>query len=273
MRLLEEDLHKVRKFIYDKEGIDINLLKKGLVERKLIRRMKIVGVEDIEGYITLLNNEMERRELINSFLIGVTSFVRNYEVYECFAKKVIKEIFKGLEENEMVNIMSMGSSTGEEVYSIVFTLIHFYGERIMSKICVYGVDMNRDSVNIAREGIYSRKDVEVLPEEWIKRFFIKKGDRYSIIDDLKKICKFYCINVLKDKLPIESCSTVFLRNFLIFFSNTGKNVVLEKVDSVLKRDGFIILGKAETGFNLRELKHNYTSYCPEHRIFRKGGVR
>lgn len=272
MRFREEEFEGLRKLIYDKEGVDIGLIKRPLVERKLMRRMNELGIESMEKYLPLLESEEERKRFMNSLLIGVTSFMRNYDVYKCFAEKVFPEVHRGYEGSDVIKVMSIGCATGEEVYSILFILIQSYGENILERVRIYGVDMDSNSLGIAESGIYTKKDIEVLPEDWIDRFFVKDGENYSIRNDLKGVCKFYCINLLKENLPPVMSDVVFLRNFLIFFTSKGKIVILKKVNAVLKEGGFIILGKSETGFSFSGLEHNYISYCLEHRIFRKGGA-
>ena len=60
------------------------------------------------------------------------------------------------------------------------------------------------------------------------------------------------LNLIEPWPTIGKVDVVFLRNVLIYFSRDSKREILERVRSILRPDGVLILGSSETTFNVAE---------------------
>jgi chemotaxis protein methyltransferase CheR len=58
--------------------------------------------------------------------------------------------------------------------------------------------------------------------------------------------KFQPFNLLHDFSSLGAFDVVFCRNVLIYFDQETKIDVLNRIDAVIERDGFLALGGAET---------------------------
>jgi len=58
--------------------------------------------------------------------------------------------------------------------------------------------------------------------------------------------KFLPLNLLDDFSHLGRFDVVFCRNVLIYFDQPTKSAVLDRIADVCERDGFLVLGGAET---------------------------
>ena len=94
----------------------------------------------------------------------------------------------------------------------------------------------------------------------LKRYF-QKGHGKSegnirVKEDVKKMVTFKRFNLLTDSPPRQEFDVIFLRNVMIYFDNVTKEKVVRNLESVLKPDGYFIIGGAESLSNLaHDLKY------------------
>ena len=85
--------------------------------------------------------------------------------------------------------------------------------------------------------------------------------------------KFFQHNLLDDWNTIHRVDVLFMRNILIYFDVETRVKMLAKVKRVLRNDGLLLLGTAETAFNLDD---SYQRVKIGRSVFYKlckGGVR
>lgn len=60
----------------------------------------------------------------------------------------------------------------------------------------------------------------------------------------KKCVKFSQHNLLKDKYP-DRCDLIVCRNVMIYFTEEAKQVMYQKFNDALKKDGILFVGSTE----------------------------
>ena len=70
--------------------------------------------------------------------------------------------------------------------------------------------------------------------------------------DIRKIVDFRRFNLIKDKIPSNVFDIIFCRNVMIYFDSPTKELVVKKLSGALRKDGYFIIGGAES---LSGLKH------------------
>jgi chemotaxis protein methyltransferase CheR len=73
---------------------------------------------------------------------------------------------------------------------------------------------------------------------------------WVVNDTVRSKIEFRAFNLLDPYTMIPPCDLVFMRNVLIYFDTNTKKAILEKVRRVLRPDGHLFLGGAETTMNL-----------------------
>ena len=91
-----------------------------------------------------------------------------------------------------------------------------------------------------------------LPAAILVKHFRQHGNTWQLHDDLRAMVEFQELNLVKAWPALPRMDLVFLRNVMIYFDVETKKTVLGRVAQVLQKDGYLVLGGAETTFNLDE---------------------
>ncbi len=200
------------------------------------RRMAERGLSDPVQYLRLLErDEEEFQRLINSLLVAETYFMREF-------RGLLAGVKWALGLGRPVRVLSAGCSTGEEVYSalMLFEDYNFDG------VLVTGVDLNTESLEIARKGVYgpgSVRGVEPEAERVMRRFLVFEGERVKVPEKLKSKARFLHVNLL-DGVP-GRYDLVFLRNVLYYIHPDFRERVLSNVSKALAEGGLVVPGAVD----------------------------
>jgi chemotaxis protein methyltransferase CheR len=72
------------------------------------------------------------------------------------------------------------------------------------------------------------------------------GDRWQVSQALRRAVHFRQFNLLMDPTALGQFDIVFCRNVLIYFDLPTKARVLARIHRQMPRDGYLVLGCAET---------------------------
>ncbi|MEI4264339.1 CheR family methyltransferase, partial [Roseovarius sp. D0-M9] len=227
---------------------DISQYKRGTLERRIARRMAIVGLrpDEIPRYHELVQSDGdERNKLMADLLIHVTSFFRDPEVFEHLADKAIPDLVAGLPADRPLRLWVAGCSTGEEAYSLAISCreaIEATGSD--TRLQVLASDVDPESVATARAGFYP-KDIEaaVSPER-LARFFVSEEGGWRVSSALRDVIVFTVADLLSDP-PFSRIDLVSCRNLLIYLDAEAQKRVVARCCFALRPGGLLLLGAAE----------------------------
>ena len=89
-----------------------------------------------------------------------------------------------------------------------------------------------------------------LEEKETYKYFEQDGRVWKVSDDLRRRIEFRNVNLVRNWPALPTMDIVFLRNVLIYFDVPTKKSILSKLRKILKPDGYLFLGTAETTINL-----------------------
>jgi len=228
-------------------GIDFTHYKHTTLKRRIMRRMTFYKLDMLEDYAKYLqSNPKEVEALAQEFLIHVTSFFRDPEVFQALIEQVFPSIMIDRAPDDPIRIWVAGCSTGEEVYSIAICLREFLdAQETVPKIMIFGTDISEAAIEKARSGTYIPSLVEQISPERLRRFFVKVEGGYEISKSIRQMCVFAKQNILADP-PFSSLDLISCRNVLIYFGITLQKQVLPMFHYSLKPTGFLLLGTSES---------------------------
>lgn len=252
------------------KGTDFTHYKHTTIYRRILRRMVLNNMGTPSTYLDFLNeSKTERNLLYLDLLIPVTSFFRDSQVFEDLHKNIFPDIIKNKEGNENIRIWVAGCSTGEEVYSmaaIFYDLFEENGARnLVTKIQIFGTDINELVIAKARAATYSEKDVKDLNSKQRKRYFTKTKKGYQLIKEIREICVFAIHDFLKDP-PFRRMDFLSCRNVLIYMEPFLQKKALFAFHYALNPEGCLLLGKSETIGLVPSL---FASYKKSTKVFRR----
>jgi chemotaxis protein methyltransferase CheR len=121
------------------------------------------------------------------------------------------------------------------------------------RIEILATDLSIEVLEKAKSGLYSQFEVQRgLPAMMLIKYFAQIGESWQIAPELRSMVKFLPLNLLHDFAHLGHFDVVLCRNVLIYFDQPTKIGVLERIADVTARDGFLMLGGAETVVGLTE---------------------
>ncbi|MDW5377900.1 chemotaxis protein CheB [Halomonas sp. HP20-15] len=228
-------------------GRDFTRYKHSTVMRRIQRRMQLHHIEELSQYLDMLREQPEEtRALADEFLITVTNFFRDREVFEALEKEVIPQLFADKGPGDQIRIWSVGCATGEEAYSLAMLLLEAAARHDSPpQLQVFASDLHDHSLKTAREGLYTG-DIEIdVSAERIRRFFVKENGGFRIRREVREIVVFAPHNLLGDP-PFSKLDMITCRNVLIYLQRDVQQDVIEVFHYALNPDSHLVLGSSET---------------------------
>jgi two-component system CheB/CheR fusion protein len=267
-RLLRSFLGQLR----DRTGIDFGSYKRATILRRLQRRMVATATTSLRDYIRFARNDPgELQRLTSSFLIKVTEFFRDKDLFDELRDVVIPGLIGEARDGDRVlRLWSAGCATGEEAYSLAMIVADALGDELASfNVRIFATDVDAEAIAFARRGIYPEAALADLPEDVIERHFTKLADGYEVKKRIRAITVFGQHD-LAQRAPFPRVDLALCRNVLIYFTTDLQKRALQLFAFALREGGYLALGKAESTTPLAE---HFVLAHPRLRIYRRHGDR
>ena len=266
--LLERFLRQVR----DQTGIDFASYKRPTITRRLQRRMAAVGVTALPEYVRYVaRNPTEYDRLASGFLIKVTEFFRDQDLFAYLRNETVPRIIRhATERDREIRVWSAGCATGEEAYSLAILFAEALGDALgQYSVRIFATDLDSEAVNFARRGLYSRSAVATLSPELLHRYFQRIGDDYEIRKGIRVLTVFGQHD-LAQRAPFPRIDLAVTRNVLIYFTPELQKRALQLFAFSLREGGTLVLGKAES---VSQLPEYFTPEEPRLKVYSRHGDR
>jgi chemotaxis protein methyltransferase CheR len=246
--LSETTFVMIADFIYDKCGIHIPANKKYLVENrlsKLIEDSNVRGYDEFFYMVKFSPNGKETERLINAITTNETFFFRESHQLDVFIEDIVSRIMVDKKSTNDIRIWSAASSTGEEPYTIAMLMKE---KRYNVRANIFGSDICTSALDSARRATYSSYSIRNVPELYLKKYFVKKGQDHILDSSICKSVDFRKINLLERSqvAQIAGVDVIFCRNVLIYFDSKAKQKAVSFLYDSLRPGGFLIIGSSES---------------------------
>ncbi|MBA4106562.1 MAG: chemotaxis protein CheR [Pirellula sp.] len=262
-----EGYDAIFKLLRDEYGIDFSYYKPNTVSRRIERRLSMNQSTDLEDYVDQLRiDPPELNALYKDLLIGVTRFFRDREAYERLEHDILPDLIAKAKPGQELRVWVAGCATGEEPYSLAI-LLH---ERLKQldrppSVKIFASDVHQSSLEFASAAIYEEEALAKVSPERLSRYFVRRGDRYQVSNELRQLVVFARHNVMKDA-PFTKLDLISCRNLLIYFQPPAQKKALSLFHFGLKTRGILFLGPSET---LGELSGEFEPLDEHWKIYRK----
>ncbi|SEL28271.1 two-component system, chemotaxis family, CheB/CheR fusion protein [Maribacter orientalis] len=263
-------LEKIFIVLRNETGCNFGDYKSSTVIRRIDKRMALNQIDKLENYLKYIQKDREEvLKLFKELLIGVTSFFRDTEAYEALQKVIIPEILNKKQNGETIRIWVAGCSTGEEAYSLAI----LFDEEIRKgsknlKVQIFASDLDGDTINLARQGIYPETIASDISTKRLSRYFLKDKTTFRIKKEIRDQIIFAEHNLIKDP-PFSKQDLVSCRNLLIYLNQEAQKRVFTIFHYALKPDGILFLGSSES---LGEFASIFEAIDRKNKIFRHKNV-
>lgn len=228
-------------------GSDFSQYKRGMVLRRVARRMAVREIASLPEYVECLReSSSEVQALTRDFMISVTEFFRDPDAFDSLERQVIPRLFFKKAPHDQVRVWIPACATGEEAYSLAMLLQEYSGRHEDApRFQVFGSDIDEVAIDVAREGVYEETIAADLTPERLHRFFTRDGRHYRVKKELRETVLFAMQNVLTDP-PFSRLDLISFRNLLIYLNQELQERVLELFHFALRPEGFLFLGSSES---------------------------
>ncbi len=262
--ITDAELAQFQRFIFDEAGISLSAAKKALVMGRLGKRLTHHHLESFGDYFRLLESGQHPDEVqtaVDLLTTNETYFFREIKHFEFLREQALAARQRG----QAFRVWSAASSSGEEAYSIAMVLAETMGSTPWE---VVGTDISTRMVQDARRALYPMERARHVPEDFLRKYCRKGIEQYAgklLIDrSLRNRVRFVHANLNAPLPEIGRFDVIFLRNVMIYFNNETKQQVVNRVASLLKSDGYFLVGHSES---LNDVTQAVRSVAPA--IYRK----
>jgi two-component system, chemotaxis family, CheB/CheR fusion protein len=265
----QEELRPFLEQLREQTGLDFLAYKRPTIERRLRRRMTAVGVDTLGEYRHYLDRHPdELQRLVASFLIKVTDFFRDPDVFTYLREQVLPGLISEARERGELRLWSAGCATGEEAYSLAILVADILGDELETlSVRIFATDVAPDAVEFARRGLYPETALADISPEVVERHFTRSDGGYEVRKAIRGLVIFG-EHDLGYRAPFPRIDLVLCRNVLIYFTPDLQRRALQRFAFALRRGGYLVLGKSETVCPLADF---FALEQPRLKIFRRVG--
>jgi two-component system CheB/CheR fusion protein len=241
-----QGLEAVYDMLQGEYGLDFTNYKPSTVTRRIDRRIALASTPNIAEYVARLRGDRSELDVLyRDLLIGVTRFFRDEQAFELLEQRILPDLIRRASKETPLRIWVPGCATGEEAYSfaiVVQDLMARMGER---PVKIFASDVHPGSLDKATRALYPADAVANVSPERLERYFLRVGDDYQIVSDLRQLVVFAAHDVIKDA-PFTRVDLISCRNVLIYFQPHVQSRVLSLFHFALNRGGVLVLGPSES---------------------------
>ena len=250
------DFEFVRDLVHDRSAIVLDPGKEYLVETRLEPLARSEGFATLGLMVDALRTSPANglhRKVVDRMTTNETSFFRDIHPFEALKRSILPEFIARRASERALNIWCGACSSGQEPYSIMMTLRENFPALADWDVRLLATDLNAAMLARARAGIYSQMEVNRgLPATMLVKHFEKTGNDWRISDRIRRGTEFRELNLARDWPGLPRMDIIFLRNVMIYFDVASKRRILAQFRNVLRPDGYLFLGAAETTYGLDE---------------------
>src|SRR5262245_25419345 len=215
-----------------------------------------IGVDSLS---TLVHN-LKRQDaeplivdVVEAMMTNETFFFRDRIPFDHLRDSIVPTLMQARAMQKRMRIWCAAASSGQEPYSLAMVLKDMSASLVGWRIEILATDISAEVLEKAKAGLYSQFEVQRgLPIQLLIKHFTQVGDCWQLSPEIRSMVQFRPFNLLNDFGPLGNFDVVFCRNVLIYFDQDYKVVVLDRLARQIERDGYLVLGAAETVVGLSE---------------------
>ena len=232
-------------------GVVIDVSKEYLVVARLmpiVRQRKIPSLDTLLDRIRKGLDPSLERDVLSAMMTHETSFFRDKSPFETLRTLLIPELVTRRAAQRQLVFWSAACSTGQEPYSLAILLNeHFRGLLDTWRVRILATDFSETVLARAREGLFTELEAtRGLPPALLQECFRALQGRWGISQDCRRLVEFRSLNLNATWPMMPPCDVVLVRNVMIYFDISTRASLVERMRRILRPDGALFLGGAET---------------------------
>ncbi len=254
MSLAAVDFDYLRKLVKAHSAIVIDAGKEYLAEARLAPLVSDQGCSSVQELLSRLRTQPFNglhRKVLDAMTNNETWFFRDANPFQALTSLVVPDLIKRRESERKISIWSAACSSGQEPYSLAMLIRENFAVPGWS-FSILGTDFCTTVLERARTGLYRQMEVNRgLPAKLLTKYFSQQGLHWQLKPEILAMVTFRYLNLVQpyNDMP-SSADIVFLRNVMIYFDVATRRLILGRIRKLLRPEGYLFLGCAETTLNL-----------------------
>lgn len=258
-----------RKYIEKHCGISLANDKVYLVESRLsgvLAQAKIESFSVLYEMISSSRHPALADQVIDAITTNETSWFRDRTPWLVLEELLLPELIREFQSQKRrrVRIWSAACSTGQEPYSIAIAIDQYLKKNSISNVNleqfeIVATDISRSVLKFAQSGCYdSNAAIRGLDINYRNQYFYQDGDFWHLSEPIKQIVKFIPFNLQQSFADLGYFDIVFCRYVAIYFSESAKHELFQKICGLLAPPKILFIGASEILTSCRgvfSLKH------------------
>ena len=254
MTLSTTDCEAIRMLVRQRSGIVLEEEKTYLVETRLSALARREGFASLEGLLAKFHAPLSNglhEKVVEAMTTNETSFFRDMQPFEALRQAVLPEVLERRAAQRQLFIWCGAASSGQEPYSLAILLREHFPALANWHVRIVATDLSLAMLERARRGLYSQVEINRgLSASLLVKYFNRSGLEWQLKDDIRSMVEYRQMNLIENWPTMTPPDIVMLRNVLIYFDVETKRTILGKVRRLMRPDGYLFLGGAETTMNL-----------------------
>ena len=253
MALTEDEFAWVRDLIHRSAALVLEPGKGYLVESRLgpIARAEGLSVSQLIAKLRAVAPGPLHQRVVQAMTTNETSWFRDVHPFEALRTTIIPELIARRRTERSLTIWSAACSTGQEPYSVAMVLLDSFPELANWRVRILATDLSEAAVERGRAGIYSELETaRGLTASQRADHFERAGPAWRVSSRLRSLVEFKAMNLIQAWPHIPTADVVLLRNVMIYFDIETKRGLLDRMSGVMRPDGYLFLGNAESTLNV-----------------------
>jgi len=267
------DYEYLRRLLKTRSGLVLSSEKHYLVESRLLTVARRAGLFNLTGLVAKLRGPDAEQlivEVVEAMTTNESFFFRDKIPFDHFRDTIMPALLTARAASRRIRIWCAAAATGQEPYSLAIVLKEMGKDLRGWRIEIVATDLSTEVLEKAKSGIYSQFEVQRgLPALMLIKHFAQVGETWQIAPEIRGMVKFLPLNLLNDFAHLGRFDLVLCRNVLIYFDQPTKIGVLERIACVTERDGFLVLGGAETVVGLTD---RFKPFPNKHGVYAQPGA-
>lgn len=261
LEIKDREYELLTDFILRNYGIKLGKQKKSLVVGRLqniLVKNNFHSFSEYYDYVISDRTGKAAATLVDKITTNHTYFLREPDHFYYFRDRVLPYLVRTVKQRDL-RIWSAGCSTGEEAYTLAMILQDYFGQdKPLWDTRILATDISGRVLEIAKKGEYDSKALELLPQDWINRYFTKiDDDRIAVIDKIRNEVIFRSFNLMNANFPFrKKFHVIFCRNVMIYFDKQKKKELVDRFYDHMEPGGYLFIGHSES-LNRDETRFRY----------------
>ncbi|GAA0562397.1 CheR family methyltransferase [Rhizomicrobium electricum] len=247
------NFERLTKFIKNYSGIALNVSRRTMLEGRLRRRCRAVGIDDVNEYCRILFDETgpeidaEIVHLMDAVTTNKTDFFREPAHFDYLTQTILPDILRS--GPRRIKAWSAACSIGAEPYTLAMLLDDFCRKHPGMDYSILATDLSYQALQKALIGRFPEAMVDPVPDDFRHRYVMRSsdGDEVRMSPQLRSAISFARLNLMDETYPVPAdFDLIFLRNVLIYFDKPTQLAVPTRLCRHLRLGGHLVLGHSES---------------------------